>query len=193
MGQYFDNEKLPSKISSYSCFIRGKKFTFYTDIGVFSRNGLDFGTRLLLENINLDTIGNDILDIGCGYGPVGVFISSYGYHVDMCDVNRRALHLACKNLLVNNTCANVFYSNIYDNINCKYSCIITNPSIRAGKDVVNSIIFGSYDKLINNGFLYIVIKKDMGGKSIILKLKDKFNDVNIIAKKSGYMVICCKK
>jgi len=193
MGQYFDNDILPSKISEFACFINDKKYKFNTDIGVFSKNGLDFGTRLLLENININDIKGDVLDLGCGYGPIGIFLASFGLKVDMVDVNKRALHLAKMNLDKNSVEANVFYSDCYSNINKKYSCIVTNPPIRAGKNIVEEMTLKSIDYLDKNGYLYIVIRKDMGGKSLFEKLSKIYDKSGIIAKKSGYLVICCEK
>jgi len=193
MGQYFDNDNLPSKIRSYSCFIRDKKYIFNVDIGVFSKSGLDFGTRLLLENINLDNIEKNVLDLGCGYGPVGVFFASYGFNVDMVDVNKRALHLSKINLEENKMHANVFYSDCYKNVEKKYSCIVVNPPIRAGKKVVEEMCLNSINYLDDNGYIYIVIRKDMGGKSLFEKLSKIYKESKIIIKKSGYIVICCEK
>ena len=67
MGQYFDNEKLPSKMVKTESFVLDNKFIFYTDNGVFSKDGLDFGSRLLLESIPLEEVGGKVLDMGCGY------------------------------------------------------------------------------------------------------------------------------
>ena len=98
MGQYFDNEKLPSKMVKTSAVILGKKFTFFTDNGVFSKDGLDFGSRLLLETIPLEEVGGKILDMGCGYGVFGIIFGKLAQsQVDMVDVNLRALHLAERN------------------------------------------------------------------------------------------------
>ena len=98
MGQYFTNDKLPSNVKKTTCMVLGNKFTFLTDNGVFSKDGLDFGSRLLLESIPLEEVGGKILDMGCGYGVFGIVISKVtGSNVDMADVNLRALHLAERN------------------------------------------------------------------------------------------------
>ena len=75
MGQYFDNEKLPSKMVKTNAVILGKRFTFFTDNGVFSKDGLDFGSRLLLETIPLEEVGGKVLDMGCGYGVFGITLN----------------------------------------------------------------------------------------------------------------------
>ena len=75
MGQYFDNQDLPSKMVKTECFLLGNKFIFYTDNGVFSKDGLDFGSRLLLETIPLEEVGGKVLDMGCGYGVFGIVLN----------------------------------------------------------------------------------------------------------------------
>ena len=146
MGQYFTNDNsIPSKLVKTRAVVLNNSFIFYTDNGVFSKDGLDFGSRLLLENIPLTEIGESLLDVGCGYGVFGIVLNKIlGVKVTMCDVNRRALHLAEKNIK-ENKCSDcsVIESNCYQNINSKYSTIITNPPIRAGKKVVYEILEGA--------------------------------------------------
>lgn len=193
MGHYFENVDLPSKMIKTESFLLGKKFIFYTDNGVFSKDGLDFGSRLLLESIPLEEVGGKVLDMGCGYGVLGIVLNSItSCDVDMVDVNLRALHLAeinvrenkCKNI-------NVFESNCYENINSKYSCIITNPPIRAGKKIVYDIVMNAKDYLEKEGILFLVIRKEQGAKSLIIDLKKIYN-VEVINKKKGFFIIKCK-
>ena len=102
MGQYFTNKKLKSNIKKINCVIRGKRFEFYTDNGVFSKDGLDFGSRLLLDFIPLEEVGGKVLDLGCGYGVIGIVLNKLtGANVDMVDVNLRALHLTEMNMKEN--------------------------------------------------------------------------------------------
>lgn len=103
MGQYFTNDNsIPSKLVKTRAVVLNNSFIFYTDNGVFSKDGLDFGSRLLLENIPLTEIGESLLDVGCGYGVFGIILNKIlGVKVTMCDVNRRALHLAEKNIKEN--------------------------------------------------------------------------------------------
>ena len=192
MGHYFTNEKLPSNIRRTECFILNNRFTFLTDNGVFSKDGLDFGSRLLLESIPLDEVGGKILDMGCGYGVFGIILSKVtSAHVDMVDVNLRAIHLTEMNIKENNICdACVFESNCYDNISSTYTSIITNPPIRAGKRIVYDIVMNARNYLDNNGKLFIVIRKEQGAKSLIVDLQKIYN-VDIIAKKKGFFIIKC--
>ena len=192
MGHYFTNEKLPSDIKKTECFVLGNKFTFLTDNGVFSKDGLDFGSRLLLETIPLEEVGGKILDMGCGYGVFGIILSKItSSYVDMVDVNLSALHLAERNAKSNGVSnVNIFESNVYENVSGKYSTIVTNPPIRAGKKVVYDILMNAKDYLEKNGKLFLVIRKEQGAKSLIVDLK-KIYTVEVLEKSKGFYILKC--
>ena len=193
MNQYFNNNSnLESNIVENKVNINGFDYIFYTDNGVFNKKGLDFGTRLLLENINLNG-KNSFLDMGCGCGVVGLFLlkNNPQYIIDMVDVNNRALELTKKSLNKNKLEANVFYSDTYININKKYDCIITNPPIHAGKKVVYDIIKNGKNYLNNNGEIWIVMRKDQGALSMMKDMIDYYN-FEIIKKAKGFYIICAK-
>ena len=194
MGQYFDNVDLPSKMVKTECFLLGERFIFYTDNGVFSKDGLDFGSRLLLETIPQGEVGGKVLDMGCGYGVLGIVLNKVtSCMVDMVDVNLRALHLAKMNVSLNH-CQNisVFESNVYENVHSKYSCIVTNPPIRAGKKVVYDIVMNASQYLEEDGVLFLVIRKEQGAKSLIIDLKEKYT-VEVLEKKKGFFILKCTK
>lgn len=192
MGQYFENDKLPSNIKEYNTKILGVTFKFKTDNGVFSKDGLDFGTRIMLESIPLSSLHGDILDLGCGYGVVSIILSKFiEANFDAVDVNKRALHLANMNMKINSSFGiNFFESNVYENIDKKYDFIITNPPIRAGKSVVYNMLIGAKEHLKDNGSLFFVIRKDQGAKSAIKDISSLYN-VEILCKKNGFFVIKC--
>lgn len=193
MNQYFnDNSTLKSNVVENKVNVKDREFIFYTDNGVFNKKGLDFGTRLLIENINLNN-KNSFLDMGCGCGVVGLYLlkNNPQYNIDMIDVNNRALELTKKALNKNHLNANVFYSDTYNNINKKYDCIITNPPIHAGKKVVYDIIKNGKNYLNNNGEIWIVMRKDQGALSMIKDMKDYY-DFEIIKKAKGFYIICGK-
>ena len=192
MGQYFTNENLPSNVRKTECVVLGRKFVFLTDNGVFSKDGLDFGSRLLLETIPLEEVGGKILDMGCGYGVFGIVIGKLTKtHVDMVDVNLRALHLAERNVKENHVAdISVFESNVYENVSGKYSCIVTNPPIRAGKKIVYDIVMNPKNYLEENGKLLLVIRKEQGAKSLIVDLKKVYN-VEVLEKKKGFFILKC--
>ena len=192
MGQYFTNDKLPSNVKKTTCMVLGNKFTFLTDNGVFSKDGLDFGSRLLLESIPLEEVGGKILDMGCGYGVFGIVISKLtSAHVDMVDVNLRALHLSTRNAKENSVSnVSIFESNVYQNVSSKYSSIVTNPPIRAGKKVVYDIVMNAKNYLEDDGKLFLVIRKEQGAKSLIVDL-EKIYTVDILKKSKGFFIIKC--
>ena len=167
-------------------------FTFLTDNGVFSKDGLDFGSRLLLETIPLEEVGGKILDMGCGYGVFGIILSKLtSSYVDMVDVNLRAMHLAERNAKLNGVSnVNIFESNVYENVSGKYSTIVTNPPIRAGKNVVYDILMNAKDYLDENGKLFLVIRKEQGAKSLIVGLK-KIYTVEVLEKSKGFYILKC--
>ena len=193
MSQYFNNDNsIQSNIVKTYANILGESFTFYTDNGVFSKTGVDFGSRLLLESIPLDSLGSSLLDVGCGYGVFGIVLNKkLGIKCTMCDVNRRALHLAKRNIEENkcNNCE-VIESNCYENISGKYSTIITNPPIRAGKKIVYEILEKAKEHLEPGGSLIFVVRKEQGAKSIISDMQDLYN-LTILEKKKGFFIIKC--
>ena len=193
MGHYFINEDLEHNKKIIKVIIKNEDFNFITDNGVFSKKGLDFGTRTLLENLDYKNINGKILDFGCGYGSIGIIVSKFtGLEVDMLDINKRSIELAKENSKLNKVKTNIFESNIYENVQDKYDYIISNPPIRVGNEILYKILFEAKDHLNDNGKLIIVVNKDQGAKSLMEKLK-KFYNVNLIAKNKGFFVILCSK
>ena len=194
MSYYFDkNTNVESKENTTKAEIGSKFYTFKTDNNVFSKKGLDFGTRSLLESIDINNINGDVLDFGCGYGPVGIYIASNtNSNVDMIDINERALHLARTNAKINKVNVNIFESDIYSNISKKYNYIITNPPIRVGKKILYEILINAKEYLKENGHLIFVINKDQGAKST-MKDMEKYYNVKLINKNKGFFIIDCEK
>ena len=194
MSYYFDkNTNIESKEVITKAEIVGKLYTFKTDNNVFSKRGLDFGTRTLLECIDIKNITGDVLDFGCGYGPIGIYIkSNTDAKVDMVDINQRALNLARSNASINKVDVNIFESDIYNNVTKKYDYIITNPPIRVGKKILYEILIGAKDYLKENGHLIFVINKDQGAKST-MKDMEKYYKVKLINKNKGFFIIDCEK
>ena len=192
MGQYFSNEPLDSKMQRYETIVLGQRFTFWTDRGVFCKDYLDFGTRLLLEHIPLAEVGDSLLDIGCGYGPIGLVLGKLcDIPVDLVDVNKRALHLVRQNAKANRVLnARIYESDCYQNVSSKYATIVTNPPIRAGKKVVYEMLFKAREHLKENGRLFLVIRKDQGAKSLIFDL-EKCYTVEVLERNKGFFIIKC--
>ncbi len=194
MGHYFiSDNNLKENLKKIEVKVKDTKFSFYTDNGVFNKKGLDYGTRVLLENIILSN-KKTFLDVGCGCGPIGIYIAkqSSNYTVDMIDINKKAVMLTSKSIKLNNLSnARVFISNIYENINLKYDMIITNPPIHAGKKIVYEIVEHAKEYLNENGELWIVIRKDQGAKSLMKDMNDIYN-FEIIKRDNGFYILCAK-
>lgn len=193
MAFYFDKDtNVESKVVTTRAELNGKLYTFKTDNNVFSKKGLDFGTRTLLESIDIKEISGDVLDFGCGYGPIGIYIkSNTDSNVDMIDVNDRALNLARINADINKVSVNIFESDIYSNVEKKYDFIITNPPIRVGKKILYEILIKAKDYLKKDGHLIFVINKDQGAKSTMKDMQNYYS-VKLIEKNKGFFVIDCQ-
>jgi 16S rRNA (guanine1207-N2)-methyltransferase len=194
MSHYFTNDnQVKSDIHEHKVNILEKSFTFYTDNGVFSKKGLDFGTRTLLETISKENIKGSVLDFGCGYGPIGIYLKkTFDVDVDMVDINQRSVSLAKKNAILNDASVHVFESDIYRNVIKTYDYIVSNPPIRVGKEILYKILFEASEHLNQNGELWIVINKDQGAISTMKALEEKY-EVRLAEKNKGFFVIVAKK
>ncbi len=186
---YAENPDAVHDIHELRVELLGQKMTFLTDAGVFSKKMIDFGSQLLLKCLEVEK-GKRVLDVGCGYGPLGIsLVKAYGVQATMVDINNRALDLARKNAERNQVSATIFQSNIYEQVEGKFDHVISNPPIRAGKQVVHEIIEKSMDFLEDGGDLTIVIQKKQGAPSAKSKMEDVFGNCEIIKKDKGYYIL----
>lgn len=194
MEHYFtNNDDLKSEIRKINYSFSSFTFTFYSDLGVFSKDKIDYGSRLLLESYLTKNLNKrKVLDLGCGYGFMGVVISKVtNSDVTLTDVNKRAVHLAKRNIEEMCVHGEVFISDAYQNINEKYDVIITNPPIRVGKDKLLEILVNAKDYLNKDGELWFVMRKDQGAKST-RKILENYYSLEIIDKSKGFYVFRCK-
>ena len=195
MSQYFTNdENLKSEYRNIVYKYLDFNFLFLSDLGVFSKDRVDFASKLLVETYFLHGKKNiNVLDVGCGYGFLGITLSKImDSHVDMIDINKRCIHLSEMNIKSNKADCDVFLSNIYENVKKKYDVIITNPPIRAGKDIYMNILTNAKEYLEDDGELWFVMNKKHGVKSTLKCLEDVYS-TRIISKDKGFFVILCKK
>ncbi len=194
MGQYFTNDNLKSELKEFDVSLMGVKLSLLSDNGVFSKNGVDFGTKVLLSSLPKELLQEPLLDVGCGYGPIGLSIAkSLGIETHLIDVNKRALHLTELNAKRNDIHnVSIYESDCYSNVdnNIKFRTIVTNPPIRAGKKVVYEILFGARFHLADDGNLFIVVRKEQGAKSMHKDLSEFYN-VEILNKEKGYFIFKC--
>lgn len=197
MSHYYINDKnLKDNEAFFDVQIDGTSFRFYTNDGVFSKRGFDFGSYLLIKSaLGLGTFST-VIDMGCGYGPIGIIYSKFNNDakVYMYDVNLRALDLARKNMILNNVSnAFAFESYLFEKVEVKADLILTNPPIRAGKSVIFKLYEDAYKHLNENGVLLVVIQRKQGAPSTMEKLKSIYNNVEVIEKKGGYWIISAAK
>ncbi|HFI0876779.1 TPA: class I SAM-dependent methyltransferase [Streptococcus pneumoniae] len=186
---YAENPDTAHDIHELRVDLLGQKMTFLTDAGVFSKKIVDFGSQLLLKCLEVNQ-GETVLDVGCGYGPLGLSLAkAYGVQATMVDINTRALDLARRNAEKNNAKATIFQSNIYEQVEGHFDHVISNPPIRAGKQVVHEIIEKSKDFLEIGGDLTIVIQKKQGAPSAKSKMEDVFGNCEILKKDKGYYIL----
>ena len=175
--------------------VNGIDLKFTTDAGVFSKLRVDYGSGVLIKKmLDVDFPQNNILDVGTGYGPIGLFAAKFWpkQTVEMIDVNQRGLDLAKKNAEINhvNNIA-IFSSDVYSHISSakKYGLILTNPPIRAGKEVVSNILSGAKNHLVTDGVLLVVIQKKQGEPSARKLLTKTFGNCTILKRDKGYYVL----
>lgn len=191
---YTANPNAKSHVGSWNYTLRGKEFTFLTDTGVFSKATVDFGSRLLIETVDFSQLPEGgLLDVGCGYGPIGLAFAKEETDrtVEMVDVNERALELARQNALKNNISnIRIHESYMYESVaGTDFAAIFSNPPIRAGKQVVHGILTGAFERLKKEGVLTIVIQKKQGAPSAKKKMEETFGNAEVIAKDKGYWII----
>ena len=196
MGHYFINDNsLKSDIKEFKVKIENQEFVFKTDNGVFSKGELDFGTKILIETILKENLSGNVLDLGCGYGAIGVILSKLrNVYVDMIDINNRAVHLTKLNIKGNEcSCVEVFSSDGFNFVTKKYNYIISNPPIRIGKVKLYELIKNAREYLCQDGIIYLVIRKEQGAKSFIKDFSSMY-EINVLNKSKGFYIIslkCC--
>lgn len=195
MAHYFDEKpQSESQIRTFKTRIHGIDFEFATDSGVFSRSRMDFGTELLLETVIRDQqkLTGKLVDLGCGYGPVGIVMKRAFPSLDviLCDMNTRALTLARQNARANQVAyLQIVQSDALAAVDGPLNYVLTNPPIRAGKAVVHCFFAEAREKLVPGGFLYVVIQKKQGAPSALAKLKELFQVAEVIEHSAGYWII----
>lgn len=202
MNHYFSEKpEIKSEKKRIKYTIQNKKFEFITDNGVFSKSKVDFGTDLMLneflkKNRGLEVEKIKILDIGCGYGVVSVILKSFypEISITLSDVNERALELSEENLKkygINDY--HIIKSDAFEKITEKFDVILSNPPIRAGKDIIFKIYSEAYEHLNENGEFYCVIQTKHGAKSTQKKLVEIFGNCDTVTIDGGYRIFLSKK
>ncbi|UTR12501.1 class I SAM-dependent methyltransferase [Evansella sp. LMS18] len=196
---YSKNPDVESKRVELTETISGKQFRFYADSGVFSKKGLDYGTRLLLETFEEPSVSKGIYaDAGCGWGPVGIYLAktSPGRKVLMTDINERAVELAKLNGQLNGVedRIEVMQNDLLEGMEEReIAAVLTNPPIRAGKQVIFRLYEQAAEALVEGGELWVVIQKKQGAPSTIKKLEELGLETEVMKKSRGYFILRGKK
>lgn len=199
MDHYYSSKPTSeSNRESWNTKINGQNFTFTTDSGVFSKNKIDEGSEVLMTTASQQEFpAGNILDVGCGYGPIGLYLGKAFPErtIEMIDVNERALELAQLNAVQNEVeNVQIYQSYLFENVqNREFAAIISNPPIRAGKKVVHEILEKAYEYLVEGGQLLIVIQKKQGAPSAKKKMEEVFGNVERINLEKGYWILASTK
>lgn len=176
--------------------LRGTELQLETDAGVFAKSGVDFGSKLLIETMEMDNEAS-VLDVGCGYGPIGLSAAKLAGagRVTMVDINERAVELAIRNAKRNRiTNVEILVSDLFTAVQGRrFNCILTNPPIRAGKETVHRIFELAHEHLLPGGVLWVVIQKKQGAPSAYAKLESLFSEVADVARSKGYHIFKCTR
>ena len=194
MDHYFtDNRHLETNRKEISFRFWCFNLKLLTDIGVFSKDEVDYGTKVLLDTLyERKELGHSLLDLGCGYGPVGITLKTCfpDKAITMVDVNPRACELAKDNAKLNHVDVEIKISDVYQGITGNtFSDIITNPPIRAGKVVIYQMFDGAYEHLEEGGSLWVVIRKQQGAESAKKHIASLFGNCDVIKKQKGYFIL----
>jgi 16S rRNA (guanine1207-N2)-methyltransferase len=194
MQHYFiDKQHNKEDYFKYTAEFNGKKYVFNSVDSMFSKDGLDEGTRVLLNTVvKLYELNGDVLDLGCGIGSIGVILKNEfpNTKIDMVDINKTAMTLARQNCALNNAGDNtVFESSLYDNIDKKYDFIVTNPPIKVGKEILFGVVTGAIKHLKDNGEIILVIRKNHGQESMKKHMEKVFGNAEILKRDKGYYIM----
>ena len=188
---YTRNPASESRPVSCEYMYRGIPMAFQTDAGVFSKGEVDTGTDLLLNALPEEMRG-DILDLGCGWGAIGISVARKWPEakVTMADINLRALALSRENAKRNHAdVACVESDGMAAFAGRRFDTIVTNPPIRAGKQVIYRMFADAAACLKPGGVLYLVIRKQQGAESCMKYLQTMFSSVEKIDKSGGFWVL----
>ena len=191
MSHYFiENHDVITHERELTAEIFGMQFSFLTNNGLFSCDKIDEVSRTLIEN--LPAINGSLLDLGCGYGVIGITLAKkYGVTLTMSDVNSIAIDYALRNAVRNNIDATAIHSNSFENIHENFDNITLNPPIHAGKDIMYKMYEDAAQHLNVSGSFYVIIQKKHGAETTARKLNEIFGNCSIIYKKKGCFIFRC--
>ncbi len=192
MDQHYYSENPVSEIKEkhFSQEIRGVNLAFTAVSGVFSFDTrIDKASELLIRNFS--PTGASVLDMGCGYGAVGLFIKALHPALDvfMSDINSRALEYAKKNSEANSLNVHIIKSDLFSALQgMRFDDIVTNPPIAAGKKLNTQLINEASEHLTTGGSLWLVAFHNKGGSTLKEIMKARFGNAEDVEKSGGIRV-----
>jgi 16S rRNA G1207 methylase RsmC len=197
LNHYFAaHPKSKLRLGMFHTYLRGMPFQFLTASGVFSSKRVDLGTRLLVECMLLPREGC-VLDVGCGYGVVGIAAAVFKSALDvvMVDVNERAVRLAKENIEINKvTNAEVKRGHLYEPVKeMTFNCVLSNPPVSAGMEIVKTLIAEAPEHMVKRATFQMVLRSKIAGKRMPSFLEEAFGNCGVLARKSGYRVLIAEK
>lgn len=198
MEHYYTNAPTSaSKIQEIVYELEGRRLTFLTDSGVFSKGRVDHGSDILIRAVlkNEPFFAGYGVDLGCGYGAIGVSLAVLypQARFDLIDVNDRAMELAARNAQKMGVAARVTVAGAQEAKPSGAELIVINPPIRAGKETVYQLFNNTCEWLAPGGRLYAVIRKSQGAPSAVRELTRLFGGCDTIERQSGFHVLRCVK
>lgn len=193
---FLNTEHKDSDFFEFTDYFLAKPYTFKSCSDIFSKDTFDYGSTLLLKTV-IDKVKLDgnVLDVGCGYGIIGIMLKLYfpNINVTCLDINTTAVQLTQENAKRQNVNITALESNLYDNISNNYTHIVTNPPIKAGKENLFNVVTKGYDVLEDNGTITLVIKKKHGMESLKNHIQSIFGNVEVLKKDKGYYILHATK
>ena len=201
MTEYYYSKVPLSEIKVFTInpIIRNRQYHFKTCSGVFSYKKVDKGTNLLLKYIQIPKNASKVLDMGTGYGLIGVVVATEfpEIKVFMIDINQRAIWIARENLKMNKISnAKVFWGNFYEPVKKEteqFDVILTNPPLALGHEPILEFISNTPQYLKSNGYLYLVIRTKQGAKKISERMNKTFKNVELLGIQGGYRLFRSQK
>ena len=166
---------------------------FETHENIFSKDHVDEGTQFLLSSLPDLSQAHSLLDLGCGYGVVGIVLKKvYTHlHVTSSDVNDDALALTLLNAQHNNVEIETIHSDGFEAIDSSFDWIVFNPPIRIGKSKLYELYQEALTHLNPRGTLWMVIRKDKGAESTMKYLASLGHHVKKVTQDRGFWILSC--
>ena len=193
-SQYFDAQPdVDSNRGEVTLALPDMHLRLATDRGVFSHSAVDAGTRFLLQEAGVPT-GENLLDLGCGYGPIAITMARRAPDASVwaVDVNERAVGLCEENASANG-CSNVHVLASDDfPATVRFGTIWSNPPIRIGKDALHELLLNWLPRLTPDGVAVLVVQKHLGADSLAHWLADRGYAVERLASRQGYRLLAVR-